>query len=241
MRPDVSLLMTIYNGLENYPPDTLFTALITTLSEKGPAIEVCIVDDASTDGTWEYLNYWGDDCLRIKRHSANRGAAAGYRTAAGMARGRYCILQSARSWYEPGALKAMVEALDANPGVGFVYGQTQYHGARETLYRPPPFDRERFFVHFDSLFGYMYRRRALDAGCRYVSYFEREGRQIDICDYDFVMQLIVNMGWDGLALRDRLCLHYLYSGQGQMTELVHRYQRQIDAVFNERWGAARCV
>ncbi|MCI0351248.1 MAG: hypothetical protein L0Z53_17630, partial [Acidobacteriales bacterium] len=65
----------------------------------------------------------------------------------------------------------------------------------------------------------------------------QEGRKIDISDYDFVMQLIVKMGWKGLALRDTLALHYLYSGQGQMSNLVHKYQDEIDKVFRIRWGS----
>ena len=233
-QPDVSVLMTVHNGVANYPEMQLNFALQMAWHEYA---EVNVFDDGSTDDTRDILAWWSRQFDNINLATCNErlGAASGYRIAASMATGRYCILQSVRSWYEEGALKAMAQALDENPDVGFVYGWTQYHGAQTNLHKPPPFKRERFFKHFDSLFGFMFRREALDAGCEFVSYFERDGRAIDICDYDFVMQLICKMGWRGLAL-DRLCLNYHYSGEGQMTNLVHKYQADIDAEFARRWG-----
>lgn len=238
-RPDVSVLMAVYNGVENYPTHcALGAAILRSLYEQaGVTVEVCAVDDASTDASWSTLQTFADLCnVKIARHATNRGPAAAYQTAAEMATGRYIILQSVRSWYEPGAFALMVNALDENPDIGFVYGKTQYHGAREDTYTPPPFVRSRFWHSFDSLFGYMYRREALDAGCEYVGYLQRDGRPVDVADYDFVMQLVVKMGWRGLALRDALCLHYWYSGEGQQTNLVHEYQAEIDHIFAERWG-----
>lgn len=250
MRPDVSVLMAVYNGIKNYPPNTLYGVLGwgkeagASRADFDISVELCICDDASTDDSYTTIRSWtpgvGTRTRKWKRHDARRGPAAAYQTAAEMATGRYIILQSVRSWYEPGALKAMVDALDAHPEVGFVYGQTQYHGASKARNVPPPFRREQFWSNFVSLFGYMYRREALDAGCRYEHYITREGLNIDIADYDFIMQLIVNMGWDGLALPDLLALHYYHGGKGQMTRKVHKYQAEINAIFTERWGEA-CV
>jgi len=236
-QPDVSVLMAVRNGLTAYPDGMLSRVIDQTLQEEN--VELCIVDDCSTDDTRVWLLSSLDKTRgRFYHLHERRGPAAAYQDATHLATGRYIILQSVRSWYEPGALKAMAEALDSHPEVGFVYGQTRYHGASEHIHVPPPFIKQRFFHNFDSLFGYMYRCEALDAGCEYVSYLEKDGNPIDIADYDFAMQLIVKMGWSGLALRDRLCLHYYYSGQGQQTALVHRHQHEIDAIFRERWGTA---
>lgn len=239
MQPDVSVLMAVYNGLTGYQHGWLVEGICRTM-HSGVRVELCVVDDASSDDSWAVLAAGADveKDMNVGRHATRRGPAAAYQTAAEMATGRYVILQSVRSWYEPGALKAMVDALDAHPEVGFVYGQTRYHGASDRLHIPPPYQRARFFSAFDSLFGYMYRREALDAGCRYEHYLTRDGVNIDVADYDFIMQLIVDMGWSGLALRDLLALHYHYSGEGQMTNLVHQHQAEINAVFAERWGEA---
>ncbi|MBN1122795.1 MAG: glycosyltransferase family 2 protein [Anaerolineae bacterium] len=237
--PDVSVLMPVYNMRERCPFGLLERAVESTLlRQPGVSVEICLVDDGSADRTPEIVEELQSiyPFLSSFRHEQNRGIAAALNTAASMAAGRYFIVQSVRSWYEPGVFGEFVDALDQCPDVGFVYGSTQYHGARRTRYLPPPFRRIDFFRHFASLFGYMYRREAWQAGCRYQPYIEREGRNIDISDYDFVMQLIVDLGWEGLALRDTLALHYFYQGEGQMTALVHRYQSQIDAIFRQRWS-----
>jgi glycosyltransferase involved in cell wall biosynthesis len=228
--------MPVYNGIADYPDGQLRQAVMYAM-RNDLVIELSITNDASTDGSQDWLEYYGqgDQFVKLATHDTNQGVAAALNTAAEMATGRYFIVQSVRSWYEPGALATMAQVLDNNPGIGFVYGQTQYHGASERLHTPPPFSATSFYDGFDSLFGYMYRREAWDVGCRYANYIKREGRNIDISDYDFVMQLIVKMGYKGLALRDTLILHYLYSGTGQMTNLVHKYGGAINAIFQKRW------
>jgi glycosyltransferase involved in cell wall biosynthesis len=215
----------------------LATVVEQTVKQAGVHVELCIVDNASRDGTWELLQELKerDYPLILHRNFEDKGAAESLNIAASFASGRYFIFQSARSWYEPGALKEMVYVLDKHPGMGFVYGKTQYHGLNEYIYCPPMFDRTAFAQHFDSLFGYLYRREAYDRGCRYQWYIEREGQRIDLLDWDFAMQLIVDMGYTGLALTNQLVLHYHYSGAGQMTELVHRYDSELTAEFRKRW------
>lgn len=240
-QPDISVLMPAYNTVENYRPGMLKWVVEQTLRlQPGVSVELCIVDDASTDDTPDLLAQLGDRYPQIiyTHHRTNQGVAGALNSAAELARGRYFIVQSVRSWYEPGCFKVLVDALEARPEIGFVYGMTQYHGVQQGLHIPPPFRREDFFRHFVSLFGYLYRREAWERGCRYQPYLQREGRSIDVSDYDFVMQLIVKLKWEGLALREQKALHYLYSGEGQMTNLVHKYQREINQIFAERWGAA---
>jgi glycosyltransferase involved in cell wall biosynthesis len=229
--------MPVYNGIENYPEGTLRNAITSTAGYKGVKVELCLVNDASTDGSQLWIDHYADkdSLVKTSRMLENMGVATSLRRASDMATGRYILVQSVRSWYSPWGVKAMVDALDDNPDIGFVYGQTQYHGARQDRHTPPSFNANDFKRDFVSLFGYMYRREAFEMGAAYEGYIEREGKHIDICDYDFIMQLIYRLGWDGLALRDTLTLNYLYSGAGQMTNLVHKYQVDIDAIFEERW------
>ena len=235
--PDVSVLMPAYNPYSNYP-DGLFETSISSLKHQtGTDIELVLVDDGSTDDIRPGLLGVEESgvVFRYIRHRENRGTAAALTTAAKAATGRYLIAQSVRSWYEAGSLAKFVEVLDNTPDVGFVYGCTQYSGASNRIHMPPPFRREDFFNSFASLFGYMYRREAIELGCAYFWYLKIDERTIDIADYDFVMQLIVDLEWKGLALRGVRALNYYYSGVGQMTNIVHQYQKQLDAVFAERW------
>jgi glycosyltransferase involved in cell wall biosynthesis len=237
--PDVSVLFPVRQGFANYPPDLFETVVLTTLHETGVNLEICFVDNASTDGTWGELQGLCDHYpnVKIARSVRDEGVAASLNRAASMATGRYLIFQSARSWYQPGALMLMAEQLDERSELGFVYGATQYHGLDERLHTPPRFEADRFRSSFDSLFGYMYRREAIEKGCEYDWYLFKEDQYIDLVDWDFAMQLIVKLGWKGSAL-PFICLHYYYSGQGQMTELVHRYETELMAEFHKRWGNA---
>ena len=236
-RPDVSVLMTVYNGLKNYPSAFLDRAIKSVLDEQpGVTVELLIADDGSDDGTAVVLTKLAqdDERVRVKFHTTRRGVAAGFNTAAAMATGRYVILLSTRGWYERGALADMVKALDEHPEAGFVYGATQYHGVQHQRHTPPPFNAADFNRSFISLYGYLYRAEALQAGCQYENYLRKDGVNIDVCDYDFVMQLIHRMGWSGVVI-DRLALNYHYSGAGQMTAKVHEHQAEIDAIFHQRW------
>lgn len=243
-QPDLSILMTVHNGIENYPTGMLELALGDHLDISA---ELIITDDASTDDTVRAISEllalpdtFDPERVILHRHGYRQGAAAGYQSAAKLATGRYCILQSVRSWYAEGSLREMIRVLDEQPEIGFVYGMTAYHGKNPRVYMPPPFVRSRFWNRFDSLFGYMYRREALDHGCSYIHYLENQatGERLDVADYDFVMQLIVNMGYKGLALRELDALHYYNGGKSQMTRRVHENQGAIDIAFKQRWGDA---
>jgi glycosyltransferase involved in cell wall biosynthesis len=67
-----------------------------------PEKEIIIVDDHSTDGTWEVLQKYAI-CPDIKllRHSQNRGKAAAVNTVLPLVRGRVMIIQDADLEYDP--------------------------------------------------------------------------------------------------------------------------------------------
>lgn len=238
-RPDITVLLTAYNALKNYPSAFLDRAIKSVLDEQpGINVQLCITDDASDDDTAVVLTRLSQDDkrVRVKFHTTRRGVAAGFNTAASMAEGRYIVLLSVRGWYEHGALTRLVQALDQHPASGFAYGDTQYHGAQKHLHQPPAYNAADFNRSFISLYGYVYRAEALQAGCRYENYLTVDGVNIDVCDYDFIMHLIHKLGWQGLKVPG-LALNYYYSGTGQMTNRVHEHQAEIDAIFRRRWLA----
>jgi glycosyltransferase involved in cell wall biosynthesis len=240
--PDVSVLMAVRNGRTNYPKGAWRENLRTTLFDnRDIRVQLCIVDDASDDNSLDRVvlwfgSRWLESDILIQGLETRQGPAAAYQRAAEMATGRYCILQSARSSYEPGALAAMVRALDGRRDVGFVYGNTRYYGAQERLHRPGPYLSERFLNGYPSLFGYLYRAEAL-VYCGYETVGEFGGVPVDCCDRDFMMQLIMNMGWTGLWL-DRPTLHYYYSGVGQQTTHLHANRLAVSAWYETRWPGA---
>lgn len=240
MQPDVSVLLFVrdsrrYRGLFEQ-------ALTSVVNQRGVGVQLCAVDNGSTDDTYDRLvalsRAWPLTIpVHVARHETPRSADAAMDTAMAQAQGRYAILLSARSWYEPGSLAALVAALDAQPDAGFAYGATQYHGAQTDLYRPPPFDPAAFLAGFPSRFGYLFRREAWDRGCRFDTVVvETPDGPVGIGDRDFAVQMIYDLGWRALALPEVLVLHYHYDGHGQLTNLLAAHRAEIDAQFNARWA-----
>lgn len=169
-------------------------------------------------------------------HETNRGQCHALNTAAEHATGRYLIELDADDHFEPGALAALVQALDAAPEhVGFAYGCVQYHGELNLYSQPRAFKRHDFYSTFPALYPFMYRREAWDAGCRYTPHLEKDGRSLSIQDWDMALQLIEYMRYDGLALRDTLVLHYHYQVQGTVGGELKANGAALMAAFKHRW------
>jgi len=240
-RPDVSVLMPVYN-LSNYPDGWFTRAILSTAAQKTD-VELCIVDDCSTDNTGEWLHALEKEgAARVAKTKKNTGGADAVNLAAEMATGKYFILLSCRSWYEPESLTKMARYLDENEDIGFVYGCTHFHNDKraaggEWLKVPNDFNPDDFKRFFASSFGYMYRREAWDAGMRYgcTIYIPEEDRHMTIADYHMVMNLIFKMGWKGHAMQDMTALHYHFGGK-QMNDLLVKYNPRIKAEFARLWA-----
>jgi FkbM family methyltransferase len=235
LTPDVSLLVPTWN-IESYGVDKVWRMVASALDQKGVRVEVILCNDASTDDTENIIRDWArwDYRIRVINRAENGGAMMSCNDAAAVATGRYFIEGSCRSWFEPGAFAALVKALDENASVGFAYGATQYHGVQNHLHTPPPFRAEDFYTSFPSLQAYMYRREAWDKGCRHYRDCQIDGKWVYPGDWDFAMQMIVNLGWQGYTL-NTLVYHYIMDASGQQTHIFEANREQIMKVFNARW------
>jgi glycosyltransferase involved in cell wall biosynthesis len=66
--PAISVILPVYNG-EHYLKSAIDGVLAQSLSD----FELLIVDDCSTDNSWEYLNSLTDNRIRLYRNQQNRG------------------------------------------------------------------------------------------------------------------------------------------------------------------------
>ncbi|MCW5982115.1 MAG: glycosyltransferase [Bryobacteraceae bacterium] len=98
----LSILIPLYNE-EEYIAPILERVMEAPLPE-GMDREVIVVDDGSTDGSWEAAQEaaarW-PRAIRLFRSPANRGKGAAIRTALGHAGGEFTIIQDADLEYDP--------------------------------------------------------------------------------------------------------------------------------------------
>jgi glycosyltransferase involved in cell wall biosynthesis len=118
-RPRVSVVIPCYNY-----GHFLADCVRTVLDQPGVEMDVLIVDDASPDGSAAVARALAeaDPRVRLLAHESNRGHIATYNEGLAAVDGDYVVLLSADDLVVPGALAQSAALMEANPGVGMVYG-----------------------------------------------------------------------------------------------------------------------
>jgi len=105
--PDVSVVIPTRNR-GAVIADTVDAAL----GQNGVEVEVLVVDDGSTDGTWEWLSSRASDPrLRPLRHDANRGVAAARNTGIVEASGDWLAFLDDDDLWSPDKLASQLDAM----------------------------------------------------------------------------------------------------------------------------------
>jgi len=109
--PLVSVVVVSYNGLEH-----LWTCLNSIVKTEQPNIEILFVDNASSDGSVDYVNesFIG---VKIVQNSLNRGAAGGYNTGIIHSKGKYVAILNNDIEAPSDWLKPLVEAMEADESI----------------------------------------------------------------------------------------------------------------------------
>jgi glycosyltransferase involved in cell wall biosynthesis len=126
----LSVIIPVYN--ERDTVELLLQRVKAAPYEK----EILLVDDASTDGTREILEYLAQDHrgqLRLLFHAQNRGKGAAIRTALKHVTGDIVIIQDADLEYDPQDYPRLLEPiLDGHADV--VFGNRFHGGPHRVLY-----------------------------------------------------------------------------------------------------------
>jgi len=97
VEPCLSIVMPVYNEA------TTVVEVIKIVLAQRPVQQLIVVDDASTDGTWEKLQSAtsGDARVTLVRHEQNQGKGAALRTGFAQATAPVVMIQDADLEYDP--------------------------------------------------------------------------------------------------------------------------------------------
>ena len=120
MDPRVSVVMSVYNGAR-YLREAIDSILAQTFTDH----EFIIVDDGSTDSTWEILTGYDDPRIRLVRNKDNIGLVRSLNRGLELARGEYVARMDADDASHPTRFEKQIEYLEAHPDIGVLGTQMQ--------------------------------------------------------------------------------------------------------------------
>lgn len=113
----VSVIIPAYNRVKY-----IQQAVDSVLKQTYRSVELIVVDDGSTDGTFDLLQGYGDRILLIHHERrVNRGQSASINLGLTKAKGKYIAILDSDDYWELNKLEVQVTFLEANPDVGLVY------------------------------------------------------------------------------------------------------------------------
>lgn len=114
--PSLSVIVVTYNNL------ALSRDCLASLEGAYPLLEIIVVDNASSDGTRDYLREWAAAGPRrqIILNEENRGFAGANNQGLELAEGDYLMLLNNDTQVAPGALRTLLNHLRQDPTIGLI-------------------------------------------------------------------------------------------------------------------------
>ncbi|OLP18794.1 hypothetical protein BST81_08625 [Leptolyngbya sp. 'hensonii'] len=134
--PKVSIGIPVYNRAH-----LVRRAIESALAQTYPNLEVIVVDNCSTDGTYAVVQeYMGqDDRVKGLQNEQNLGPVPNWWRCIEQSQGEYFKMLFSDDWLEPDAVEQLLHPLQQNPTLGFTYSPVIQHLADE----PPRLQYDR--------------------------------------------------------------------------------------------------
>jgi glycosyltransferase involved in cell wall biosynthesis len=237
--PRVSVCIPVYNGGAFLPQ-----AVASVLHQSFTDFELLISDDASTDGSWEWLAAQSDPRMVCRRNDRNLGPEANWNRSLEGARGAYIKLFHQDDLLDPECLARQVAALDADPGAALTFCRRQIidAGGRLIMTRGGGWPE-------GPIAGAQVFRRCLRAGTNPIGepcavLFRAEaaraagpfdGREPYLIDLDYWLRLLEH---GSARFQDRPLASFRLS-KGQWSSAIGRKQAEQFDAFVRRMAATR--
>lgn len=126
--PDVSAIVLNYDGR-----GVVEEAVASLVAQRGPKVEVIVVDNGSSDGSDAAIEDRFGGRVRLVRAGRNLGFGAGNNLGLREARGRHAVLLNNDAVAAPGFVEALVEAAEKGPRVGMVAAKVLDYEHRDRI------------------------------------------------------------------------------------------------------------
>lgn len=152
--PSVSVIIPVYNRRH-----LVGRAIESILDQRWPRLELIVVDDASTDGTADWVEAQYGWTARVERLARNGGPATARNHGLSVCRGEFVRVFDSDDEMTIGSIAALVNALTQRPEAGLAYGKygrKQIH-ARAAAAETPDLGRDADWPSGDVLARYLRR------------------------------------------------------------------------------------
>ena len=218
--PLLSVVMSTYNR-ENLLKDSVDSVLDQSFED----FEFIIVDDCSTDSTFELLSSYNDKRIRLYKNSQNKGCTFNYHISHNLAKGKYIAHIDDDDICMPNRFEKQMKYLEQNPNISLLgtYIETFGENARPSwvFYTEP--EKIDFLINFYNPICHssiVYNKSFADKN--FINYdLNCKCAQ----DYDFYKQFILKGG--EIANLDEVLVKYRMH-QVRLTDVFDTQQVQIE-------------
>ncbi|MCX6640586.1 MAG: glycosyltransferase family 2 protein [bacterium] len=121
--PSVTILLAVHNEAA-----IIVDKLQNALAQDYPAdkLDLLVVDDLSTDRTLEMIKSIPGDRITCIEQKERLGKTAAMNQAVVQARGDILVFTDAKTFFQPDAVRKLIETFDANQKIGVVCGEMRY-------------------------------------------------------------------------------------------------------------------
>jgi glycosyltransferase involved in cell wall biosynthesis len=155
--PTVSVIIPAFNAA-----DTIRVALDSLLAQTWPSVEIIVVDDCSSDPTFEVALEYASRSTNVValRHKQNRGAYAARNTGLNKATGDFITTHDADDWSHPQKLELLVRPMLMKGSL--VGAKSFWARTSPNLYFPMRWEPGSFLIH-QSYSSFVFTRRVVEA------------------------------------------------------------------------------